>query len=153
MENKLKHPDYNSAADLKQILDSHGFSMQKKFGQNFLINNDARVKLIDNLDINENSTVWEVGPGLGAMTDEILRRGAKLTSFEIDKGFAKLVQDFFSDYSDKGKFNLVEGDVLKTWKKYKDENFFCKRLRYNKINVYFCSPKNFNHLTKKKNQL
>lgn len=122
MENKLKHPDYNSAADLKQILDSHGFSMQKKFGQNFLINNDARVKLIDNLDINQNSTVWEVGPGLGAMTDEILRRGAKLTSFEIDKGFAKLVQDFFSDYSDKGKFNLVEGDVLKTWKKYKDEN-------------------------------
>ena len=122
MENKLKHPDYNSATDLKQILDSHGFSMQKKFGQNFLINNDARVKLIDNLDINENSTVWEVGPGLGAMTDEILRRGAKLTSFEIDKGFAKLVQEFFSDYSDKGKFNLVEGDVLKTWKKYKDEN-------------------------------
>lgn len=118
----MNHPDYNSASELKQLLDANGFSMQKKFGQNFLINGEARKKLIDTLDINEDSTVWEVGPGLGAMTDEILKRGAKLTSFEIDKGFAKLVQEFFSDYSAKNKFNLVEGDVLKTWKKYKDEN-------------------------------
>ena len=64
----MNHPDYNSPAELKKILDDNGFSMQKKFGQNFLINGAARTKLIDALDVKEGTTVWEVGPGLGAMT-------------------------------------------------------------------------------------
>ena len=113
----MKHPDYNSPAELKQVLDTNGFSMQKKFGQNFLINEQARTKLVDNLDIDENSTVWEVGPGLGAMTSEILSRGANLTVFEIDRGFASLIKQFFEDYEKQDKFRIVEGDVLKTWKK------------------------------------
>ena len=114
----LQHPDYNSPAELKNILDQNGFSMQKKFGQNFLINAEARKKLIDNLDITDGTTVWEVGPGLGSMTSEILERGAKLTAFEIDRGFASLISQFFENYSTDNKFNIVEGDVLKTWKKY-----------------------------------
>ena len=47
----MKHPDYNSPAELKQVLDINGFSMQKKFGQNFLINSEARKKLIDTLQV------------------------------------------------------------------------------------------------------
>ncbi|MCR5124900.1 MAG: 16S rRNA (adenine(1518)-N(6)/adenine(1519)-N(6))-dimethyltransferase RsmA [Treponema sp.] len=117
----MKHPDYNSPIELKNFLDENGMAMQKKFGQNFLVNADARKKLIDVLDIDENSKVWEVGPGLGSMTDEILSRGATLTSFEIDHGFARLVRQFFEDYSEKNKFSVVEGDVLKTWKKHCDE--------------------------------
>lgn len=114
----MKCPDYNSSSELKAVLDANGFSMQKKFGQNFLINENARKKLIDALEINENSKVWEVGPGLGAMTSEILSRGAELTCFEIDHGFANLVNQFFADEAQSGKFHLVEGDVLKTWKKH-----------------------------------
>ena len=123
----MEHPDYNSPLALKAFLDENGMAMQKKFGQNFLVNADARKKIIDSLDIDENSTVWEVGPGLGSMTDEILGRGAKLTAFEIDHGFARLVRQFFENYSEKGKFELVEGDVLKTWKKYSDENGVAQR--------------------------
>ena len=111
------HPDYNSAKNLKEILDQNGFSMQKKFGQNFLINPDARKKLIDCLDINKNTKVWEIGPGLGAMTSEILERGADLTVFEIDRGFISLISEFFKPYAEKNKFRIIEGDVLKNWKK------------------------------------
>lgn len=114
----MKHPDYNSPLELKQFLDQNGFSMQKKFGQNFLVNADARRKLIDFLQIDENTSVWEVGPGLGAMTSEILERNAKLTAFEIDRGFASMVKQFFAEYEENGKFFLVEGDVLKNWKNY-----------------------------------
>ena len=114
----MKHPDYNSPLELKQFLDQNGFSMQKKFGQNFLVNADARKKLIDFLQIDENTSVWEVGPGLGAMTSEILERNAKLTAFEIDRGFASMVKQFFAEYEENGKFFLVEGDVLKNWKNY-----------------------------------
>lgn len=90
----MEHPDYNSPKALKDFLDANGLAMQKKFGQNFLVNEDARKKLIDNLDINECSVVWEIGPGLGCMTDEILGRGADLTVFEIDKGLPLLLHHF-----------------------------------------------------------
>lgn len=113
----MKLPDYNSAVDLKRILDENEFSMQKKFGQNFLINQDARKKIIDCLEINENTSVWEVGPGLGAMTSEILQRGSELKVFEIDKGFISLLNIYFDDYKLNNKFNIIEGDVLKNWKK------------------------------------
>lgn len=110
-----KHPDYNSPAELKGILEANGFSMQKKFGQNFLINQAAREKLIAALEAGENSTVWEVGPGLGAMTSGLLEKGCNVTAFEIDRGFISLISKFFEDYSSIGKFHIVEGDVLKTW--------------------------------------
>lgn len=112
----MKHPDYNSPAELKQVLDANGFSMQKKFGQNFLINEDARRRLVDALELSEGTRVWEVGPGLGAMTSTILERGADLTVFEIDRGFASLISGFFEDYNKGGTFRIVEGDVMKTWK-------------------------------------
>ncbi len=118
----MNHPDYNSPAALKTFMESQGFSMQKKFGQNFLVNEDARKRLVDALEVGEGVKVWEVGPGLGSMTSEILERGSDLTVFEIDKGFAGLISQFFEDYSKKGTFKLVEGDVLKTWKKQLDEN-------------------------------
>ena len=113
---KIKHPDYNSPAELKQVLDINGFSMQKKFGQNFLINEDARNRLVDALEVGKGTKVWEVGPGLGAMTNTILERGADLTVFEIDRGFASLISQFFDEYSAKNTFRIIEGDVLKTWK-------------------------------------
>ena len=111
----MEHPDYNSASQLKQLLDQNGFSMQKKFGQNFLINEQARTKLIEALDVSKGTTVWEVGPGLGAMTCGILEKGADLTVFEIDRGFISLISQFFNKYSETNTFRIIEGDVLKNW--------------------------------------
>ena len=111
----MTHPDYNSAAELKEVLEVNGFSMQKKFGQNFLINQQARNKLIDALDVSEGTEVWEVGPGLGAMTSGLLEKGAKLTAFEIDRGFISLISQYFEAYMQKGNFRIIEGDVLKNW--------------------------------------
>ena len=118
----MKHPDYNSPQELKTFLEQNGMAMQKKFGQNFLINEAARKKIADALDLKEGMTVWEVGPGLGSMTEEILKRGARLTVFEIDRGFASLLREFYADYIDKGMLKIVEGDVLKNWKRiYQEE--------------------------------
>ena len=110
--------NYDSPAALKAFLDERGMAMQKKFGQNFLVNGAARSRLVDALEISENTTVWEVGPGLGSMTSEILSRGAKLTAFEIDRGFSAALKEILQDYMKPPaeKFRLVEGDVLKTWK-------------------------------------
>lgn len=111
--------NYDSPVALKNFLDSRGMAMQKKFGQNFLINSQARKLLVDFLKVEENTRVWEVGPGLGCMTSEIVERGGKLTAFEIDRGFATVLKEIFEG---KENFSLVEGDVLKTWKNYYKEN-------------------------------
>ncbi len=111
----MEHPDYNSPAQLKDFLLENGMAMQKKFGQNFMVNPSARKRIVDMLEIQSGSQVWEVGPGLGCMTEEILGRGARLKVFEIDRGFVTLIRQFFADKESSGQFSIVEGDVLKKW--------------------------------------
>jgi 16S rRNA (adenine1518-N6/adenine1519-N6)-dimethyltransferase len=82
------------------------------YGQNFLVNPAARAMLLDALDFEPGARVWEIGPGLGAMTAGLLERGAAVTAFEIDKGFIAVLEEFFGGNA---AFTLVAGDVLKTW--------------------------------------
>lgn len=105
--------NYDNPHDIKAFLEMKGFGMQKKFGQNFLINRGIREKQVAALDLKPGLRVWEIGPGLGAVTELILKSGAELTVFEIDKGFASCLRDFFSEYRN---FTVVEGDALKTVK-------------------------------------
>ena len=63
--------NYNSPNDIKEFLDSYGFSPQKRFGQNFLIGEDVRRQIISLLKIKNDSKIWEIGPGMGAMTTHI----------------------------------------------------------------------------------
>ena len=114
-------PNYDSPAELKALLETLGFAMQKKFGQNFLIDKKARENLISFLNLDRGTKVWEVGPGLGAMTYLLLEKGVKLTAFEIDKGFISLLKKFFLENS-KQSFTLVEGDVQKNWLPYLNEH-------------------------------
>lgn len=115
----MQKPDYNSPTSLKNFLDEKEFAMQKKFGQNFLVNGAARQKLIDSLEIEKEMKVWEIGPGLGSMTEMLIDTEASVTAFEIDKGFAGCLKDFFSG---KENFQIVEGDVMKTWKSELEKN-------------------------------
>jgi len=108
--------DYDSPSFLKAYLDGRGMAMQKKFGQNFLVNPRARAKIADSLCIKEGMHVWEIGPGLGALTAEIVRLGAVLTVFEIDRGFVLALEDIFADEIKAGRLKITSGDVLKTWK-------------------------------------
>jgi 16S rRNA (adenine1518-N6/adenine1519-N6)-dimethyltransferase len=108
--------------------------MRKTLGQNFLINGDARRKLLDALEIGPGDMVWEVGPGLGAMTTGLLERGAGVIAFEIDRGFIAALEGFFGGQPG---FTLIPGDVLKTWPAVRAErgaetgDFFLGNLPYN----------------------
>ncbi len=113
----MEHPDYNSPQEIKSFLEENGMAMQKKFGQNFLLNEKARNNIIDLLECKKNETVWEVGPGLGCMTELLLKKEMNVCAFEIDRGFIKFLHEFFKDYEERNSFKIVEGDVLKTWKK------------------------------------
>ncbi|MDR3301530.1 MAG: 16S rRNA (adenine(1518)-N(6)/adenine(1519)-N(6))-dimethyltransferase RsmA [Spirochaetaceae bacterium] len=109
----MRRINYDSPTAIKAFLAEHGFAMQKKFGQNFLINPSARINLVKQLRIEEDDEVWEVGAGLGAMTSLLLERGAQVSAFELDRGFCAVLKEMFADEK---KFTLIEGDVLDTWK-------------------------------------
>lgn len=123
--------DYDSPAALRGFLAERGFGMQKKFGQNFLVNGEVRRRLVEALEAPSESIVWEVGPGLGAMTVLLLDAGVRLTAFEIDRGFSAVLRELFDD---RPHFSLVEGDVLKTWPAraaVENPRFFFGNLPYN----------------------
>lgn len=109
----MQRLNYDSPQNLRAFLDARGLGMRKKFGQNFLINPTARQKLVDALEMEENAAVWEVGPGLGAMTSALLERDVRITAFEIDEGFCAALRELFGGNP---HFTLIEGDVLKTWR-------------------------------------
>ena len=122
--------NYDSPCELRAFLDTKGLGMRKKYGQNFLVNSGARKKLLDALLIKKGDAVWEIGPGLGAMTKGLLERGANVTAFEIDPAFSRALKEIFGSAA---SFCLVEGDVLKTWPslKHDGELFLFGNLPYN----------------------
>jgi 16S rRNA (adenine1518-N6/adenine1519-N6)-dimethyltransferase len=121
-------PNYNSASGLKTFLDENGFGMRKKFGQNFLINPGIRHALVHALKAEAGEDIWEIGPGLGAMTCLLLEKGLSVRAFEIDPGFARMLRIFFTDNKN---FALVEGDVLKTWQAEPAARYLLGNLPYN----------------------
>jgi 16S rRNA (adenine1518-N6/adenine1519-N6)-dimethyltransferase len=120
--------NYDSGRELKAFLSEHQLGMRKKFGQNFLINREIRKKLVDALDLGQGEAVWEIGPGLGAMTRELLDRGGRVRAFEIDPGFSRVLREFFGGNE---RFTLVEGDVLKTWPNEEKADYLLGNLPYN----------------------
>lgn len=124
---------YDSPSAIIELLDQKGLAMSKKFGQNFLLSNDVRKRIVALMELDENKSVWEIGPGIGAITSLILATKAQLTVFEIDHGFCRILED--EAFKDDENFNLVEGDALKTWYSYYKEkglpDVVCGNLPYN----------------------
>ena len=105
-------PDYDSPQALKALLASEGLAMSKRFGQNFLVNRNSRERVLEELKAGPGMRVWEIGPGIGAMTSLALEAGLAVTAFEIDHGFSRLLHRLFGGNS---AFKLVEGDFVDTW--------------------------------------
>ena len=104
--------NYDKLSDISLVLEANGLAMSKKLGQNFLIDKNARERIAEIINAKENSTTWEIGPGLGAITSLVLAEGAYVKAFELDKGFCTILGE--TAFSDEEKFTLVAGDALKT---------------------------------------
>lgn len=105
--------NYDSPSEIRILLDMMGLGPRKRWGQNFLINSGARTKIVSLLKAQPGERIWEIGPGLGAMTRDLLSKEVELTAFEIDPGYCEYLQ---MAYGDKG-LNLIEGDVMHQWEK------------------------------------
>ena len=106
MSNKLTDPSY-----IRPLLARHGFSFQKSLGQNFLIDDAVPAAIAEAAGITEDTCVLEIGPGIGTLTIELLRRAKKVVAVELDKRLAPLLKETLGEFAN---FELVLGDALKT---------------------------------------
>jgi len=113
---KLNH---DSPVEIQALLSERGLGLKKRWGQNFLVNRGAREKLVGLLHPGKDETVWEIGPGLGSMTELLLPSAGRVVAFEIDRGLCLWLSERFQDEK---RFILVEGDFLKTWRKALEEH-------------------------------
>jgi len=105
------NPD--SPAEIRALLQERGLALKKRWGQNFLVNRGARERLVSLLEIGPGSTVWEIGPGLGSMTELLARKAGRVVAFEVDRGLCRLIEAAFGS---RPSFVLVPGDFLETWR-------------------------------------
>lgn len=92
--------------ELITLLAKENFTPQKRKGQNFLINEDIARKIVSFLSPNYDNVI-EVGPGLGALTDELVPLTTNLTVIEIDRGFARVLK------AKHPELNIIVQDFLK----------------------------------------
>ena len=97
----------------KEILDKHRFTFKKSLGQNFLIDSNVIKEVIHKADINKNTGVIEVGPGIGSLTEHLAINAGKVLAFEIDQRLIPVLNDTLSDYDNVTVINedILEADV------------------------------------------
>ncbi|MDR6120788.1 16S rRNA (adenine(1518)-N(6)/adenine(1519)-N(6))-dimethyltransferase RsmA [Neobacillus drentensis] len=93
----------------RAILEKYGFSFKKSLGQNFLIDTNILKKIVSFADLSENSGAIEIGPGIGALTEQLARSSKKVVAFEIDQRLLPILNDTLSPYSN---VKVIHKDVL-----------------------------------------
>ena len=94
----------------REILEENGFFMKKKFGQNFLIDQNILSSIVTKSEINKNINVIEIGPGIGSLTEHLLENANHVISYEIDNTLIPILTKQFSNYDN---FTLINEDILK----------------------------------------
>ncbi len=103
------------------------FEYKKSLGQNFLIDQNIINKIINSIDLKEDSLIIEIGPGSGALTKELVKLDANVVSFEIDTRLKDKLDELSNDNSN---LEIIYQDFLKI-----DLEKFLKNRKYK--NLYF----------------
>ena len=106
----MMNKDIATPGRTREILEKYGFSFKKSLGQNFLIDTNILRKIVDFAELSEETGAIEIGPGIGALTEQLARRAKKVVAFEIDKRLLPILADTLSPY---GNVRIIHQDVLK----------------------------------------
>ena len=93
-----------------EILNKYKFVFQKKFGQNFLIDEHVLSKIIRSAEITEDDFVVEIGPGIGTLTQYLAASAREVAAIEIDDALIPILKDTLSAYDN---VTVIHEDVLK----------------------------------------
>ncbi len=94
----------------KSIMKKYNIRANKNLGQNFLINEDVVKSIVESSQITTEDMIIEIGPGLGTLTNELLKKAGKVICVEIDNKMIRILKDRFSEYTN---FEIINEDILK----------------------------------------
>ena len=94
----------------QEIIRKHNFSIQKKYGQNFLIDEHVLNKIIAAAEFSKDDYVIEIGPGIGTMTERMAPECRHVTAIEIDKELIPILSETLSGFDN---VDIINEDVLK----------------------------------------
>lgn len=95
---------------IKQLMAMFSLNFRKEFGQNFLTNISVVEDIADNCCDDSNSTILEIGPGVGVLTRELAERYKNVVAVEIDNGLIPVLKYTLGEYSN---VTVVNQDVMK----------------------------------------
>ena len=104
-------PYLASRAATLAVLERHKFTIQKKYGQNFLINAHVPEKIIEAADITKDDFVLEIGPGIGTLTQYLSAAAREVTAVEIDDELIGVLEDTLRGFDN---VTVLHEDILKT---------------------------------------
>ena len=93
-----------------EIIKKHNLKLTKSLGQNFLNDDSIVKKIVDAAEIDNDTLVLEVGPGIGSMTKEMAFRAAGVVAIEIDKYLIPALNDNLSEFSN---ITIINNDIMK----------------------------------------
>ena len=93
--------NHSSISDVRTLLENEGIALKKRFGQNFLVDDRVRRRItdlvVDMFNREGGGELWEVGPGIGSISDPLIDAGLPLRLFEIDHGIVAILRRRYGD--------------------------------------------------------
>lgn len=93
-----------------EIIQKYQFGFQKKFGQNFLIDDHVLTKIMDGANVTKDDFVLEIGPGIGTMTQYLAERARQVLAVEIDRNLLPILEETLAEYPN---VSVLNADILK----------------------------------------
>jgi len=100
----------NTFRKTREILNKYGLTAKKKFGQNFLIDDNILDEISTSACINDDELIIEIGPGLGNLTSYLLKKSRYVLLVEIDNNMIEILNDRFKENTN---YSLINEDILK----------------------------------------
>jgi 16S rRNA (adenine1518-N6/adenine1519-N6)-dimethyltransferase len=101
----IAHP-----SQTKAILQKYGFTFKKSLGQNFLVDTNILNHIVTAANIDNHTGVLEIGPGIGALTEQLAKASKRVVAIEIDRRLIPILQDSLSNYAN---VTIICEDILK----------------------------------------
>lgn len=102
--------DLGNFTNTSEILRKYQFRMQKKYGQNFLIDANILAKIVEAAQITKEDCVLEIGPGIGTMTQYLAEAADRVVAVEIDRELIPILKETLASYDN---VTVLCGDILK----------------------------------------
>lgn len=100
----------NTLSKTKSIMNKYSITANKRYGQNFLIDDNVLENIVNSADVTDEDLVIEIGPGLGNLTEYLLDRAKYVVLIEIDSKMISVLNDRFKNVDN---YMLLNEDVLK----------------------------------------